>query len=73
MHFFQIRLTKALLIEKQILHKCLQLYSSAFHCLWSINVVNDFRVHSPGLSRLSKLKFMTIFLMALKNVSHTKL
>lgn len=76
MHFFQIRLTKALLIEKQILHKCLQLYSSAFHCLWSINVVNDFRVHSPGLlilSGLSKLKFMTIFLMALKNVSHTKL
>lgn len=76
MHFFQITLTKTLLIEKQIPHKCLQLYSSASHCLWSINVVNDFRVHSPGLlilNGLSKLKFITIFLTTIKNVSQIQL
>lgn len=69
MHVSKVRLTKTLLIEKQTPHNHLQLYSSTSHCLRSINVVNDFRVHSPGLlvlNSLSTLGFITVSVMALK-------
>lgn len=62
------RLTTILLIEKQTPHNHLQFYSSTSHCLRSVDVVNDFKVHHPALlisNGLSTAGFMGIFVMAI--------
>lgn len=66
MHISKFRLTKTLLIEELTL---ITIYSFIAPLLTVINVVNDFRVHSPGLLILnsqSTLGFITVFVTALK-------